>query len=156
MANPRVRRTSGFHFLTTSVENSCPWMSGSFMLSHKVIHLSEIRFEIKMKNKEKDRILGFKDASMAILIWRHDFYDVRKFVTSIENAHLHLFVNLLDQTHSFAIKLDNFTLLSYICVNMACYCLRIYVKTIGKQSFHKCHYHVSKETTTLETHGRES
>ena len=121
MANPRVRRTSGFHFLTTSVENTCPWMSGSFMLSHKVIHFREIQFNIKTKNKEKDRILGFKDASMAILIWRHDFYDVRKFVTSIENAHLHLFVNLLDQTHSFAIKLDNFTLLSYIYVNTVSY-----------------------------------
>ena len=42
MVNPRVRRTSGFHFLTTSVENSYPRMSGSFMLSHKVSTLAKI------------------------------------------------------------------------------------------------------------------
>ncbi len=82
-----------------------------------------------------------------LCIWRHKksfqyvtiISDVKKFMTSwTKNAHL--LVNLIKETHSFAIKLDNFTLLSYIYVNIACYCLWICVKTIGKRSFHKCNY----------------
>ena len=67
MANPRVRRTSGFHFLTTSVEKRCLRLSWSFMLSHKVSTLAKIYLNNKTSfASQSSRFLNVTDLTVSI------------------------------------------------------------------------------------------
>ena len=66
MANPRVRRTSGFHFLTTSVEKRCLRLSWSFMLSHKVIHLKGMCHRLNLNKTTTNGLVRVWDISSSL------------------------------------------------------------------------------------------
>ena len=84
MANPRVRRTSGFHFLTTSVEKRCLRLSWSFMLSHKVIHLKGMCHRLNLNKTTTNGLVRVWDISSSL-------ENIMSFTNSPKISDLHMY-----------------------------------------------------------------